>query len=158
MTNYIFYGVVLVLLIISAVLDMNKTKKALKIGYKSFSKLMPSIIPLMIGIGIVLATLSPETISMILGEKSGSLGVILGLFVGSVIFMPSFVAFPLGASLLSHGAGYPQIAAFISSLMAVGFISIGVEIKYFGKKSAILRNISGIVASIVFSIIVWKVM
>lgn len=158
MTNYILYGIVLIFLIISAILDIQKTKKAIKIGFKSFSKLMPSLIPLMLFIGIILATLSPETISLILGEKSGIFGVILALVVGSFTFMPSFVAFPLGANLLSHGAGYPQIAAFISSLMAVGFMSIGLEIQYFGKKSAILRNISGVIASIIFSIIVWRVM
>jgi uncharacterized membrane protein YraQ (UPF0718 family) len=139
-------------------MDAKKTKKALKIGFNSFAKLMPSIVPLMIFIGITLAVVSPHTISLILGENSGILGVLLALTLGSVAFMPSFVAFPLGANLLTHGAGYPQIAAFISSLMAVGIISIGVEIKYFGKKSSILRNLSGVVASILFSLIVWRVM
>jgi uncharacterized membrane protein YraQ (UPF0718 family) len=95
---------------------------------------------------------------MILGEESGVLGVLIALVIGSITFMPSFVAFPLGANLLSHGAGYPQIAAFISSLMAVGFVSLGLEIQYFGKSSALLRNLFAIVASIVFTIIVWRVM
>lgn len=158
MSTYILYLIVFVLLIISTIIDAKKTKKALKIGFNSFVKLMPSIVPLMIFIGITLAVVSPHTISLILGENSGILGVLLALTLGSVAFMPSFVAFPLGANLLTHGAGYPQIAAFISSLMAVGIISIGVEIKYFGKKSSILRNLSGVVASILFSLIVWRVM
>lgn len=158
MSTYILYLIVFVLLIISTIMDAKKTKKALKIGIHSFVKLMPSIVPLMIFIGITLAVVSPHTISLILGENSGILGVLLALTLGSVAFMPSFVAFPLGANLLTHGAGYPQIAAFISSLMAVGIISIGVEIKYFGKKSSILRNLSGVVASILFSLIVWRVM
>lgn len=158
MTSYILYGVVIVLLIISAILDRSKTKKALKIGYNSLKKLIPSIVPMMIFIGIILAVLSPSTISLILGEQAGFLGVVLGLVIGSIAFMPSFVAFPLGANLLEHGAGYPQIATFISSLMSVGFISLGLEIKYFGKKSAILRNILGVIASVVFALIIWRVM
>jgi uncharacterized membrane protein YraQ (UPF0718 family) len=143
---------------ISAVADINKTKKAIKIGYKSFLKILPALIAIMLFVGVVLTVLSTETISMILGEESGVLGVLIALVIGSITFMPSFVAFPLGANLLSHGAGYPQIAAFISSLMAVGFVSLGLEIQYFGKSSALLRNLFAIVASIVFTIIVWRVM
>ena len=105
MTSYILYGLVIVLLMISAILDMSKTKKAIKIGFNSFKKLMPAIVPMMIFIGIILAVLSPGTISLILGEQSGAFGVLLGLIIGSIAFMPSFVAFPLGANLLTHGAG-----------------------------------------------------
>jgi uncharacterized membrane protein YraQ (UPF0718 family) len=143
---------------ISAVADINKTKKAIKIGYKSFLKILPALIAIMLFVGVILTVLSTETISMILGEESGVLGVLIALVIGSITFMPSFVAFPLGANLLSHGAGYPQIAAFISSLMAVGFVSLGLEIQYFGKHSALLRNLFAIVASIVFTFIVWRVM
>ncbi|GAU77893.1 hypothetical protein [Fusibacter sp. 3D3] len=156
MTSIIIYSVVTFLMIISFIKSPQKTKKAFKIGFNSFKKLLPSIIPMMIGIGIVLSLLSPETVSSILGEKSGFLGVLIGLGIGSVAFMPSFVAFPLGANLLAHGAGYPQIAAFISSLMAVGFMSLGLEIKYFGKKTALIRNLTALVASSAFVFVIWR--
>jgi uncharacterized membrane protein YraQ (UPF0718 family) len=84
--------------------------------------------------------------------------MVIAFAVGSIAFLPSFVAFPLGANLLNHGAGYPQIAAFVSSLMAVGIASIGVEIKHFGKRVAILRNGIAIIASICFAVVVWRVM
>lgn len=158
MTSLIIYATVSILMVISLIKDPQKTKKALKIGLNAFKKLLPSLIPMMVGIGIVLTLLSPDTVSSILGEKSGLLGVLIGLGVGSVAFMPSFVAFPLGANLLSHGAGYPQIAAFISSLMAVGFISLGLEIQYFGKKAAIIRNLTALTASTVFVAVIWRVM
>lgn len=157
MTTIIIYSTVTLLVIISFIKSPQKTKKAFKIGFNAFKKLLPSIIPMMIGIGIVLSLLSPDTISAILGEKSGLLGVLIGLGIGSVAFMPSFVAFPLGANLLTHGAGYPQIAAFISSLMAVGFMSLGLEIQYFGKKVALIRNLTALTASIVFVIVIWRV-
>lgn len=158
MTSYIIYGVVSLLFIISFIKDKKKTKKAVKIGFNSFKKLLPSLIPMMFMIGIVLSILSPSAVSSILGNESGVFGVIVALIVGSVTFMPSFVAFPLGANLLSHGAGFPQIAAFISSLMAVGIVSIGLEIKYFGRKAAIMRNLTALVASVTFVFIVWRVM
>lgn len=158
MTTSIFYIVVGILTITSFLKDRNKTKKAIKIGFNSFKKLLPSIIPMMIGIGLILSILSPDTVSQLLGEKSGIWGTILAMIIGSVAFMPSFVAFPLGANLLSHGAGFPQIAGFISSLMAVGVVSLGLEIKYFGKTTAILRNLTALTASFVFVLLVWRLM
>lgn len=158
MTTYLFYGIASILLLASWLKDKNRTKKALKIALRSFNKLLPSMIPIMIGLGLLLAVLSPDTISAILGNKSGIWGVVFGIIIGSVAFMPSFIAFPLGATLLEHGAGYPQIAGFISSLMAVGFVSIGLEIKYFGIKTAVVRNATALVASILFAIIIWGVM
>jgi hypothetical protein len=158
MTSSIFYIVVFILTTISFFKDRKKTLKAFKIAYNSFKKLLPSIVPMMIAIGIILSILSPNTISSILGEKSGLFGVILGLILGSFAFMPSFVAFPLGANLLQHGAGYPQIAGFISSLMAVGIVSLALEIKYFGKRTALLRNLTALIASMTFVFLTWRIM
>lgn len=158
MTSSIFYIIVGILTVVSFFKDREKTKKAIKIGYNSFIKLLPSMIPMMIGIGLILSILSPNTVSQLLGEKSGFLGTLIAMIIGSVAFMPSFVAFPLGANLLSHGAGYPQIAGFISSLMAVGFVSLGLEIKYLGKITALLRNVTALIASFVFVLLVWRFM
>lgn len=113
---------------------------------------------MMLFIGISLSILNPTTISNIIGSQSGILGICLSLILGSVAFMPSFVAFQFGATLLDHGAGYPQIAGFVSTLMAVGLVSLPVEIKYFNKKTAIIRNSLGLFVSVIFVIIIWSVM
>ena len=157
MSTIILYSAVAALFALSWFKDKSKTAHALKIAKQSLLKLLPSLIPIMVTLGIILAILSPQTVSSILGEKSGILGVVLGIVIGSVAFMPGFVAFPLGATLLDHGAGYPQIAGFISSLMAVGFVSLGLEIKYFGRHAALTRNLTAFVASIIFVIIVWGI-
>lgn len=157
MTAYILYGSVLLLFSISAIIDLKKTKKAILISYNTFKKLTITIIPMMFLVGITLAILTPDQISSILGKQSGSLGILLGLIVGAIAHLPSFVAFPLGAKLLTHGAGYPQIAAFVSSLMAVGIVSLGLEIKYFSKEAALLRNILAVIVSLVFALIIWRV-
>lgn len=158
MTGIILYGGVGALLLASAIADINKTKKALKIALKSFLNLLPSILPMLLILGIIVSVLSPEVINKILGSGSGFFGILLAAIIGSVAFMPSFITFPFGASLLEHGAGLAQIAAFVSSLMAVGIVSLNVEMQYFGKKSAIIRNGLGLLASILFAVIVWRFM
>ena len=40
-----------------------------------------------------------------------------------------------------------QIAAFISTLMMVGVVTMPVEIKYFGKKMTIYRNLMAFIFS-----------
>jgi len=158
MGDYILYIIAIGSLAISFAKDRNKTKKALKVSYKSLSKLMPAILPMMFFIGISLSILSQDLIAKLLGSGSGFMGMLIAFFVGAVAFMPSFVAFPLGANLLAHGAGYPQIAAFVSSLMAVGVASFGVEVKHFGKRVAVMRNTVSVIASICFALIIWRVM
>ena len=69
---------------------------------------------------IILALIRPETISELLGRESGFYGVLIGVLIGSVTLIPGFIAFPVAALFLKNGAGYAQVAAFVSSLMMVG--------------------------------------
>jgi len=148
MTTIIFYTVAVVLLAISWLANRQKTKKALKKAYMSLMKLLPAIIPMILFVGIIMTILSPEVISRLMGSESGLLGIFIGLGFGSVIFMPSFVTFSLGANLLEAGAGYAQVGALVSTLMAVGISSLSIELKYFDKKLTAARNIMAFVASV----------
>ncbi len=158
MLDGILYIIVVILLALSFMKDKQKTKKALKKAWKAFLKNIKMMIGMMILMGVVFTLISPDFIGKLFGEESGILGVLLGLGIGSATFMPSFIAFPLGAGLIENGAGYPQVAGFISSLMGVGVISIGMEVEYFGKQAAIVRNLFAILASIVFVIVIGGVM
>ena len=41
---------------------------------------------------------------------------------------------------MEHGAGITQIAAFVSTLMMVGVVTLPVESETIGKRAALLRN------------------
>lgn len=158
MTTIIFYATAVLLLTVSFFSDRKKTKMALKKAYMSMMKLLPAIIPMLLFVGVIMTILSPEVISRLMGAESGLLGVFLGLGFGSVIFMPSFVTFALGANLLEAGAGYAQVGALISTLMAVGISSLSIELKYFNKKMTIMRNVMAFAASVIFVIVIGMVM
>lgn len=145
-------------LIISYLKDKKKTKMALLKAWKSFSNLLPEVLSVMMFAGITLAVLSPKTISKLIGSESGFSGIALSLTAGSIALIPGFVAFPLGAALLDGGAGYAQIAAFVSSLMAVGIVTLPLEIKYFNKRIAFLRNSFALLVSMVFTLVIWRLM
>lgn len=154
MDSKIFYGLAIILLILSFVKDKKKTKMALKKAWKAFENILPEFLVVIILVGFLLAILNTETISKIIGAESGWFGVILAGIIGSLTLIPGFVALPTAAILLENGAGYMQIAAFISTLMMVGIVTLPVEIKYFGKKISITRNILAFFFSFIVAIII----
>ena len=157
MDSYILYAVTIVLLFFSYFKDKNKTKTSLKKGWKAFENILPEFLVVILFVGTLLAVLDPEMISMLIGGDSGLSGVILASLVGSVTLIPGFVAFPTAALLLQAGAGYMQIGAFISTLMMVGVVTMPVEIKYFGKKVTIYRNMMAFIFSFFVAYVIGKV-
>ncbi|KJJ68625.1 permease [Clostridium sp. FS41] len=157
MDSYIFYGLAIVLLIFSFIKDKKKTKMALKKAWKAFENILPEFLVVILLVGFLLAVLNAETISKIIGSESGWVGVILAAIIGSVTLIPAFVAFPTAALLLENGAGYMQIAAFVSTLMMVGIISLPVEMKYLGKKISVLRNVLAFFFSLIVALIIGMV-
>jgi len=111
----------------------------------------------MLLIGVLLAVVDHELISSLLGESSGWFGVILASIIGAITLIPGFVAFPTAALLLKGGAGYMQIAAFVSTLMMVGIVTLPVEVKYFGKKISYTRNVLAFMFSFIVAIVVGMV-
>ena len=154
MSSLILYLVTLVLIIISYKKDKEKTKKALIKGWKSIENILPQFLGIILVVGITLAVLKPEMISNIVGNNSGILGVVFSAVIGSIIMMPTFVAFSTGDMLLKSGAGVAQVIALISTLTLIGIITIPLEAKYIGKKATIYRNILAFVFSIIVAFFV----
>lgn len=157
MENYIFYGITILLLLISYFKSKEKTKQALKKAWKAFENILPQFLGIITLIGIMMAILNPQVIFKLIGSNSGWIGVVVCVLIGAITLIPGFVAFPMAAMLIENGAGYMQIGAFISSLMMVGVVTMPLEMKYFGKKITILRNTLALMFSFVVAIIIGKV-
>lgn len=145
-------------LFLSFIKDKSKTKMALKKAWKAFENILPQFLAILIIIGIMLSVLTPEYISKLIGQRSGWFGMLISGFIGSITLIPGFVAFPLAAALLQNGAGYMQIAVFISTLMMVGVVTMPLEIRYFGKKAAVLRNGLAFVFSFIIAAVIGGVL
>ena len=140
LSTLILYMVALTALVISVFKDRKKTKMALKKALKSLMNILPQFLTVLMIVSILLAFFDSETISRLMGDRSGYLGVLGAAVIGSITLIPGFVAFPAAAELLQNGAGTAQIAAFVSSLMMVGVVTMPLEISFFGKKITLLRN------------------
>jgi uncharacterized membrane protein YraQ (UPF0718 family) len=158
MFTKIIYVLAIILLGLSFTKDKKKTKMALKKAWKSFENMLPQFLAILIIIGVMLSVLTPETISKLIGQQSGVFGVVAASIIGSITLLPAFVAFPLADALLKNGAGITQIAAFVSTLMMVGIVTIPVESSYFGKRAAILRNSLAFIYSLIVAVVIGGVL
>jgi uncharacterized membrane protein YraQ (UPF0718 family) len=156
--TYILYALAITALAFSFFKDRKKTKLALKKALKSFENILPQFLSILVIIGLAFAILTPETIQKLLGTSSGVWGVLAASLIGSVTLIPGFVAFPLAAALLKSGAGYMQIAAFVSTLMMVGIVTLPMEMRTFGKRVTIIRNVSAYLFSLVVALVMGVVL
>jgi uncharacterized membrane protein YraQ (UPF0718 family) len=128
-------------LAVSLARSRQKTWLALKKSWKAFENILPQFLAVLILVGMLLAVFQPETVSLLLGRRSGWPGVLLAAAVGAITLIPGFVAFPMAAMILAGGAGAMQVGAFVSTLMMVGVLTLPIEVQYFGRKLAFLRNL-----------------
>ena len=155
--NIILYATAAGFLIFSFVRDRKKTQEALLKAWRAFENILPLLLGIVLIIGMVLAILDPQVIIKFVGKGSGFTGTTILAIFGAITMIPGFIAFPTAALLLEGGAGYMQIAAFISTLMMVGVLTAPMEIKFFGRKVTILRNIIAFVFSFLVASIIGMV-
>lgn len=141
MDIYFLYLAVVILLVLSFIKSREKTKKAFKKALRAMENILPELLSVLMLVAMILTLLDESTISRYLGDSSGIIGLIASALVGAITLIPGFVAFPVAGELLDSGAGVLQVAAFITSLMMVGIITLPMEIKYFGRYTAVLRNL-----------------
>ena len=142
MNNLLLYLVTLVLLAASFARDKKKTKMALMKSWKSLANILPEFIGVIVLVGMMLAVLNPQVISRLIGQQSGWFGVVVAAVVGAIT---------------QNGAGYMQIGAFVSALMMVGFVTIPVETKYFGRRLTVWRNSLAFVFSFIVALVIGRV-
>lgn len=143
-----------VALLISLVKSREKTVIALKVTWMASKRLLPAILLVIVAIGLFLGFVPPSWIARVLGNSSGPLGVVIAALLGSVLFIPALLAFPMGASLLQSGAGIMSVAAFITTLTMVGFVFIPVEVKEMGKKFTFLRNGLSLAVALIIAVLI----
>ena len=153
----IFYAVAAVLTVISLIKSRKKTKQAFIKAWKALENILPQFISILVVVSVALTLLDPQTISRIIGAESGWLGVALAVLIGAITLIPGFVAFPTAALLLTGGAGYMQVGAFISSLMMVGVATFPLEIQVMGRKATIARNALAFVFSYAVALVIGAV-
>ena len=157
-TVIVINGIAIISFLIAFIKDRKKAMRSLKIAGKSFLKILPMALIIIIFIGLFLGFVSSRDISKFIGDQSGFTGMLLVGAAGAVIYIPSLLAFPLAASLLESGASISAVAAFITTLTMIGAITLPIEIKEMGKEIAFLRNGLSFVIAIIIALIMGAIL
>lgn len=147
-------GSAIACLAVSLVKNRTKTVQALRAAIRSGASIAPTLLGILVFIGLLLGFVPTETIGRIVGEGSGVTGVLSAGLLGSVLHIPSLVSFPLGGSLKDAGASATVVAVFITTLTMVGFVTLPMEIRILGKRFSFLRNGLSLVAAVIIGLLV----
>jgi len=143
----------LLFILISAMADFRKTISGVKKGITQLLRLLPTLISVIIIISIILYFLPNELILSYLGESAGWEAYVAAAIIGSIALIPGFIAFPLAGILVNTGVSYSVIAVFITTLLMVGILTLPIEMKFFDRKTALLRNGLSFVGALVVGFI-----
>jgi uncharacterized membrane protein YraQ (UPF0718 family) len=127
----------LLALLLSARRSPARTRLALGAALRSGLALLPSLLGLTAAVG--LTTALPAGIARLF-QVHGRAGFFGLAAVGSVLTLPSPVAYPLAGSLRRMGVGLPALAAFITTLTMVGLVSAPLELQTFGRRFTLARQ------------------
>ena len=149
------------LLLLSLILNRQKTAKALKTGTMMFVNLLPPFLSVLMLVAVALTLVGPETIQRWLGENSGPMAYLAAALTGAITLIPGFVAYPMAGMLAKSGVAYPIIGVFITTLMMVGIVTLPLEKKFFGMKMALARNALNFAGALVIGLtmaLVWNLL
>jgi len=128
-----------VALLASLVADRRKTRLAVRKGLMMFMGLVPTLLGVLAAVSVLLAAIPPAALSRAL-SGGGVAAVAIALLAGSVALIPGFIAYPLAGVLKDHGATTAVLSGFITTLLMVGVVTLPIEIRYFGRRIAVVRN------------------
>lgn len=124
--------------LLSLAIDRRKTWAGVMKGVRMFLSILPTLIGILAAVSLVLAAIPTSLLERALG--GGVVSFVVALLVGSITLMPGFIAYPLAGVLKDNGASVGVLAAFITTLMMVGTLTLPLEMRMFGRRFAVLRN------------------
>jgi uncharacterized membrane protein YraQ (UPF0718 family) len=152
-TLIVIYSLLAICLVLSLLKSRQKTKQSFVVAAKALWKMAPGLLAIVGVVGLILGLLPPETITRLVGAEAGFLATATAAVLGAVTLIPALISFPLAASLLRSGATVTTIAAFITTLVMVGFVTAPMEIKALGRKFTLLRNGLSFAAALVIALL-----
>jgi uncharacterized membrane protein YraQ (UPF0718 family) len=140
-------------ILVSTFKDHKRTWQGIKKGISIFVNLLPSLLNLLVLVAIVLSLIPQSKIVALLGKESGIDGYTLAAMIGSISLIPGFIAYPLCGILVKAGVKPGVIAVFVTTLMMVGILTLPLEAKFFGVRTALLRNGLSFIGALVIGLL-----
>lgn len=152
--RYAFFFFSLIILIIISIFNSSIGIKTLESAWSNFLQMLAVVPPIMILIGLVDAWVPRKTLIKYMGDKSGFVGIVLAMLIGSIAAGPMYAAFPFTAVLLKKGAKFSNIIIFMNAWCVTKISTLLFEISALGYKFTIVRLIIDIPGVIIMGYVV----
>jgi len=114
----------------------DKATRTIVYSLKEMAMIIP---PIFILLGFLDVFVPKETIIKYMGEKSGIIGIIMAIFLGSVAAGPLYAAFPIASVFMKKGVKFSNIVLFIGAWSTTKIPMILFEMTSLGLKFALVR-------------------
>ena len=107
--------------------------------------------PVMLMLGLMDVWVPREQLMKYMGDKSGFIGIILAMLIGSVAAGPMYASFPFTAVLIKKGAKFTNIIIFMNSWCLTKISTLLFEFSSLGYKFTLVRLLIDIPGVILMS-------
>ena len=113
--RYKAFLISLLVLMILSLFSKNIFIDTIKTTNSSIMQMLSVLPPIMIMLGLMDVWVPREQLMKYMGNKSGVIGVLLAMLIGSIAAGPMYASFPFTAILIKKGAKFSNIIIHIST-------------------------------------------
>ena len=146
------------ILIIIGLFSLNLFLNVLNSVKSNILQMLSVLPPIMILLGLIDIWIPRETLMKYMGKKSGIIGIILAMLIGSIAAGPMYAAFPFTAVLIKKGAKFSNIIIFMNSWCLTKISTLLFEISALGLKFTLVRLVIDIPGVLIMSYFVSALM
>ena len=129
-------------------IDPPSGRKAAQVTLFSFKEMLLVIPPIFVLLGLLDVWVPRERFVRFMGDKSGLLGIVLAVFIGSAAAGPLYGAFPVAAVFVRKGVKFTNLLIFLGAWSTTKIPMFLFELSALGTSFALTRllvNIPGII-------------
>ena len=146
------------ILIIIGLFSLNLFLNVLNSVKSNILQMLSVLPPIMILLGLMDIWIPRETLMKYMGKKSGIIGIVLAMLIGSIAAGPMYAAFPFTAVLIKKGAKFSNIIIFMTSWCLTKISTLLFEISALGLKFTLVRLVIDIPGVLIMSYFVSALM
>ncbi len=138
-------------------INSKEVKVAIVKTWKSFSKSIPIIITVLFVISY-LQVIIPKEDYVDLFTGNMFVDSFVGALLGSVSLGNPILSYIIGGELLKGGVSLIAVTAFLISWVTVGITQLPIEAHFFGKRFAVVRNVTAFFGAMFIGILTYLLM
>ncbi|HOO34053.1 MAG TPA: permease [Thermotogota bacterium] len=157
MKKYRFFLITLGIFTVLFFINREKAAEAIQITGYSLKEMITVIPPIFVLLGLLDVWVPRELMIRYMGEKSGIVGIVLAIILGSAAAGPLYGAFPVAAVFMKKGVKFSNVLIFIGAWSTTKVPMFLFEMSSLGSLFAFTRLLVDIPGIIIIAFIIARI-